>query len=311
MSDAISKLRGLANDIKAKEEELRSYFIDLEQQLKDAAGGHSIQGQSENCILESYGDDDAYYGYLFFGNDGLAVAYRTREQDMHLALEENEPWDSRYTLQPLDKCSPVWLRALSAPNTVETLLTNINTKLEQELSSTSAGIQTLSATVNLPLRGLDAGLIEAARKLDFGAVIQQWHDAQSALGVDPPDATTRASSLIETLCKHILHTKGKTLPASETIQGLYGAASRSLSISPEQQRSSDMRAIAGGINTLVIGIGALRTHSGTAHGRGPSNTPITFSQARLAVNAAGVVATFLMDALAADNASSTAPQVKP
>jgi hypothetical protein len=127
------------------------------------------------------------------------------------------------------------------------------------------------------------------------------------LGVDPPDATTRASSLIETLCKHILAAKGVPFPNKESIQPLYGAAVRTLSLAPEQQITDDLRAIAGAINTLVVGIGALRTHAGSAHGKAPRHQPITFSQARLAVNAAGVLATFLMDTLSAETASSSAP----
>jgi hypothetical protein len=78
MTDPISRLRGLTNEIKGKEQELRTYFRDLEQSLKDAAGGCRVRGHSENCLLEPYGDDDAYYGYLYFDEDGLGVAYRTR-----------------------------------------------------------------------------------------------------------------------------------------------------------------------------------------------------------------------------------------
>jgi Abortive infection C-terminus len=304
MNDPISKLRGLTSEIKAREDELRAYFTDLELRLKDAAGGYRIRGQSENCILETYGEDDAYYGYLYFDEDGLRVAYRTREEDTELAFS-NEPWEPTYKFDTLDKCSAVWLRALSAPTVIQSLLTSINTRVEEELRATEAGIDALSATANLPLRDLDTGLVEAAKKLNFGAVIQHWQDAQAALGVDPPDATTRASSLIETLCKHILNAKGKPLPNNESIQHLYNTAARALSISPEQQITTDLKAIAGGMNTIVVGIGTLRTHAGTAHGKAPGSRPIDFPQARLAVNAAGVLATFLMDALIADGASSS------
>ena len=61
------------------------------------------------------------------------------------------------------------------------------------------------------------------------------------------------------------------------------------------------------MNTLVVGVGALRTHAGSAHGKVPGQQPITFSQARLAVNAAGVLATFLMDTLIAETTSSSRP----
>jgi hypothetical protein len=200
----------------------------------------------------------------------------------------------------------VWLRVVSQPAVIESLLTDINTKLEKELTATKAGIQALTATANLPLRDLDTALAEAATKLNFGTVIERWREAQGALGIDPPDATTRASSLIETLCRHILHARGAPLPNNQDIQHVYGAAVRTLSLSPEQQRTNDLRALAGGMNTIVTAVGTLRTHAGTAHGRGPENQPITFAQARLAVNAAGILATYLMEALNENVTAATA-----
>jgi Abortive infection C-terminus len=220
------------------------------------------------------------------------------------SVRKGEP---AYHVEKLDKCSPVWLRALFESKVIESLLANINARVEEELSATKSGVQVLAATANLPLRDLDTGLVEAAKKLDFGVVIEHWQSAQSALGVDPPDATTRASSLIETLSRHILGATGTPPPKNECIQHLYGAAARAFGISPEQQVTDDLRAIAGGMNAVVVGIGALRTHAGTAHGKEPDNQPITFQQGRLAVNAAGVLATFLMDILSAHTTANPKP----
>ena len=295
MSDPLSGLRGLASENKARDEELRAGFKELEGRLKDASGGCGVTGHSQNCVLEPYGDGDAYYGYLSFGEE-LRVGYRTSEDDMPLAFEEGTS-EPTYSVKNLDNCSPVWLRALAAPKVVESLVTSINDGLEAALSATAAGLQTMSTTANLPLRDLDAGLVNVAKKLNFGDVIQQWQEAQSALGVDPPDAAARACRLLETLCKHILNTKGKPLPGDESIQSLYKIASQSLALSPGQQSSDDVRAMGSGMTTIVQNIGALRTHASTAHGTGPNSVPITFSPARLAVNTAGVLATFLMDAL--------------
>jgi hypothetical protein len=288
-------MRALSSENQSRDEELRAAFKDFESRIGEASNGGKVRGQSENCMLEAYGDDEAYYGYLFF--DGtLDVAYRTSEDDMALAFEAT-PSEPTYSVQTLEQCSPAWLRALSAPRIAESLLASINDRLQKSVASAVEGVKTLSMTANLPFRDLDNGLLEAAKKLNFGDVILQWQEAQSALGVDPPDATTRASRLVETLCKHILDTKGKPLPHDQTIQLLFKAAVRSLSLSPEQQSSDDLRAMGSGMMTLAASIGALRTHSGTAHGTGPGTQPIGFPQARLAVNASGVLATFLMDTL--------------
>jgi hypothetical protein len=299
MTDPISRLRGLTNEVMGKEQELRTCFKDLEQSLKDATSGVGIQGHSENCLLEPYGDDDAYYGYLYFDADGLGVAFRTREEDMEMAFN-TEPWEPIYRLQGLDKCSAKWLRALAVPKVVESLITNITSRSEEELASMSTAVQALAATTNLPLQDVGTGLVQAAKDLTFDAVIKDWNKAQSALATDPPDATTRACSLVETVCKHILDVKKVPLPAKETVQQLYGAAARALTLAPEQQTSDDLRIIAGSMHGLVNGIGALRTHAGSAHGKVPGHHPIEFPQARLAVNAAGVLATFLLETLKAE-----------
>jgi hypothetical protein len=295
MSDPLSTLRGLTSEIQARDEELRAAFKELESRIKEASNGCNLRGQSENRMLEAYGDDEAYYGYLFFDDD-LSVAYRTSENDMEMALERT-PSEPTYSVKSLEKCSPLWLRALSAPRIAESLLASINDRLQASVTSAVEGVRTLSMTANLPFRDLDRGLIDVAKKLNFVDVILQWQEAQSALGVDPPDATTRASRLVETLCKHILYTKGKPLPGDQSIQHLYRAASRSLTLGPEQQSSDDLRAMGSGMIALTASIGALRSHGGTAHGTGPNTQPISCSQARLAVNAAGVLATFLMDTL--------------
>ena len=146
MSDPLSRLRGLASEINARDEELRAGFKELEARLKDASGGYSVRGRSQNCLLEPYGDDDAYYGYLFIDEE-LRVAYRTREDDVTLAFEE-EPSEPTYSVTSLDKCGPVWLRALAGPTVIESLLASINDGLEAALSATAAGVRTLSTTAN-------------------------------------------------------------------------------------------------------------------------------------------------------------------
>jgi hypothetical protein len=83
--------------------------------------------------LETYGDDDAYYGYLYFDEEGLGVAYRTREEDTELAFS-NEPWEPTYRQQRFDKCSATSLRRLSAPKVVESLVASINARVQEEQS---------------------------------------------------------------------------------------------------------------------------------------------------------------------------------
>lgn len=154
-------------------------------------------------------------------------------------------------------------------------------------------------------------MVDAATKLGYTEVLEQWHKAQRALAMDPAEALTRASQLVETLCKHIMAAKGHDIKKKPDVQDLFRGAADCLGLSPDPKTSGALKRINSGLFTVVLNVGTLRNHASIAHGTSPSSRPVTFSQARLAVNAVGVLATFLMDALIADSASSTAPQAQP
>jgi hypothetical protein len=58
---------------------------------------------------------------------------------------------------------------------------------------------------------------------------------------------------------------------------------------------NDLRKILTGLNSIVDGIGALRTHAGSAHGRGVMKYKIQPRHARLAVHAAHTLTVFLLE----------------
>lgn len=302
MGDPINTLRGLCDESRARDEELRAGFKQLESRLAEASAGLQISGRSDNCSLERYGDDEATYGYLYFEDAGLRVAYRSTEND--LVESWNDSSDPTFSIQSLDKCKPVWLRALASPPLMQSLIYSITEAVRASVAANYEAVHVLAATVNLPTRSLESAFVDAAEKLNFGVVLQDWRDAQSALGIDAADAATRACRLLETLCKHVLQTQNQPMPADQTIQKLFKPAVRSLKLSPDQQSSEDLRAVASGMFSAVQGIGALRTHAGTAHGSTADRYEITFSEARLAVNSAGVLATFMMETLLASSHST-------
>jgi hypothetical protein len=56
-----------------------------------------------------------------------------------------------------------------------------------------------------------------------------------------------------------------------------------------------VRAILGGLTTIVQGVAALRTHAGDAHGREPGHPKIDERIARLALHTASAAALFLLE----------------
>jgi len=154
-------------------------------------------------------------------------------------------------------------------------------------------------------QAMAGSVAESARRLSFGHVAKEWSVSQSKVHSDPADAITRACSLIESVCKHILDGLGQALPKKKTISSLYDEVTRSLGLRAIDAPNEETRSICQGLCTSVANIGALRTKAGTAHGRDASYTAPTEREARLAVNAAGVVATFMMEAYESQIASKT------
>lgn len=143
------------------------------------------------------------------------------------------------------------------------------------------------------------------RARDIPAVMEEFERAASSIDADPPAALTAACALLESICKTILEEDGVPLPRDQSVLSLWRALARYLSVHPESipadhELVQDLRTILQGLATTVEGIGALRTHAGSAHGRsGASAAPrlklaVTARHARLAVNAASTLAEFVL-----------------
>lgn len=147
-----------------------------------------------------------------------------------------------------------------------------------------------------------AGASIAARTLadflragDYASIDAEFARALGQLDRDPHAAITAACSIIEAICKHCLETLGQQLPAPQTVAPLWRAVQPHLGLSMNQTLNDDQRQMLQGLSSVVHGIGAFRTHIGSAHGRGPSPPPISIAEARLAVNAAHTLVTFIME----------------
>ncbi|MEJ6396998.1 abortive infection family protein [Yoonia sp. 208BN28-4] len=124
--------------------------------------------------------------------------------------------------------------------------------------------------------------------------------AIESLDKDPEAALTAACAMLESVCRSILVKRPPGLPKKMDIKSLYYAVREPLGLSPSKEIGdteieADVRAILSGISNTVSGIGALRTHAGTAHGREKGFRRIDPRIARLAVNSASSISIFLVE----------------
>ena len=123
-----------------------------------------------------------------------------------------------------------------------------------------------------------------------------WSKALARRSSDPEGAITAARTLLETTIKRILDETGQGYSDHDDLPKLYKSVSKALNLAPNQHSEEAIKAILGGMTTLVVGLGTLRNRLSDSHGRG-TKLPVRPSprHASLAVNAAGTMAAFLVE----------------
>lgn len=117
---------------------------------------------------------------------------------------------------------------------------------------------------------------------------------------DPEASITAACSMVESVCRSILTSRSLPLPKTMDIQTLYKVVREPLGLSPKKdlhdtEIEADVRTILSAISNAVQGIGALRSHAGTAHGREKGFRRLDPRIARLSVNCALSLTLFLIE----------------
>jgi hypothetical protein len=141
-----------------------------------------------------------------------------------------------------------------------------------------------------------AHLMELLAENDPTVVVEdEFKRCVDNLESDPPAALTAACSILESLFKQYLEDEGIALPKVPTLKPLWTLVQASLGLRPGDMVDDDLKKILQGLATAVDGIGALRTHAGSAHGRGKVRYQVTTRHARLAINTAHTLASFILE----------------
>ena len=138
-------------------------------------------------------------------------------------------------------------------------------------------------------------LSELLKRGQFASVEREFDRAYHQLEGDPHAAITAACAIIEALCKTYIETFALDMPSKMTVVPLWRTVQGHLGLNPDATLAEDQKKVLQGLASVVDGIGAYRTHIGSAHGRGLSPPKINVSEARLAVNVAHTLVTFIME----------------
>ncbi|AYQ57770.1 hypothetical protein MS2017_2118 [Bathymodiolus thermophilus thioautotrophic gill symbiont] len=138
-------------------------------------------------------------------------------------------------------------------------------------------------------------LIDFLKSGDLVSIDKEFERALKNIDRDPHASITAACSIIEALCKIYIESFELTMPNTQTVVPLWKAVKQHLKLNSNGLLADDQNGIVRGLSSVVDGIGAFRTHIGSAHGRGKSPPTIKVSEARLAVNASHTLVVFILE----------------
>jgi len=149
----------------------------------------------------------------------------------------------------------------------------------------------LGAAAALPTKSLT----QVLKARDLGEVDKEFERSLTHVESDPPAAITAACSILESLFKVYIEDTGIEMSADQSLKPLWKTASKHLGFDPAAVEDEDVKKILSGLNSVVDGIGSLRTHGSTAHGRGRRPYRIQARHARLAIHASHTLVGFFLE----------------
>lgn len=130
---------------------------------------------------------------------------------------------------------------------------------------------------------------------DFSSIEIEFKRCIDNIESDPYASITASCSIIESLCKTYIETFHLSLPSKQTVVPLWKVVQQHIGLNIDPTLQEDQKKILQGLISIIDGIGAYRTHIGSAHGRGSAPPTILPSEARLAVNTSHSLIIFIME----------------
>jgi len=141
-------------------------------------------------------------------------------------------------------------------------------------------------------------LQDIIRARDLSGLQTEFDRIYENVESDPASAVTATCALLESLFKTYIEDEKLEMPSEQSVKPLWKVLRKDLNLDAAIVDDDDLRAILSGLAAIVEGIGSLRTHKGSAHGRGKTTYKLKPRHARLAAHAAFTLASFVLEAWA-------------
>jgi len=130
---------------------------------------------------------------------------------------------------------------------------------------------------------------------DFASIEKEFERAVENIDSDPHASITAACAIIESTLKFYIEKCNLQMPQKLNVIPLWSIVKSHISLNPNSVLANDQHKVLKGITAIIDGVGAFRSHIGSAHGREITPPRIVVAEARLAVNAAHTIVVFVME----------------
>lgn len=158
-----------------------------------------------------------------------------------------------------------------------------------ELNYIKGGL--ISNNLGTPSQTLD----DFIRAHDIPALDYEFKRALSNVDQNPREAVSAASNILESICKVYIEEQKLDKPAKQDLKAVWNLVRKDLGFDPSVIEDKDLQTILTGLFAIVEGIGALRTHTSSAHGAGKTKYKLEPRHARLAIHSAHSVTLFILE----------------
>lgn len=193
---------------------------------------------------------------------------------------------------------PTILRVCSSGELVDTYLRRIATgsgSWGERRNAANEEMQPLFEYLEFGGRALNV-IASPSDFVDKGSVhaAETWEKISVRVTDDPEGAVTLASKLLEDVCIAIIEASGAK-PKAKSLKKLYDECSQLLGLKAKDYEDPNVQALIGSIAQVAIRIGSLRNTASDSHGTRLGSYRPASRHAKLAVNASGGLAVFLLE----------------
>ncbi|MEV4781806.1 abortive infection family protein [Burkholderia sp. LMU1-1-1.1] len=149
----------------------------------------------------------------------------------------------------------------------------------------------ISGTLGTPSKALE----DYIRDRDLPAMDHEFSRALANVEHSPREAVSAASNILESVCKVYIAERGLEAPPKQDLKPVWSVVRKDLGFDPSVVEDKDLQVILTGLFAIVEGIGALRTHTSSAHGAGKKQYKLQPRHARLAIHSAHTAALFILE----------------